>query len=218
MNMLTISLKVECVCWLRTLLQAFALSCCVMQTARQEASLDQLFSTDRQSLLDEIAEHRTLANNMKNETVQILGRLERHKAEALQQGELVITWSGPTFTAVTVLYLTCTMFKGYEQCCVGWRSYIVCSYCSCLWHQSGLPSILQRTVLESNRHETAISFSNIGRWHQSLVYHINLLVIVITCNIACGYCSWVERDQVGPTGNTDWGLQQSTHSWAAENE
>lgn len=56
------------------------------QTARHEASLNQLFQTDRQSLLDEISEHRTLANDMKNETVQILSRLERHKAEAKQQG------------------------------------------------------------------------------------------------------------------------------------
>ncbi|XP_067934998.1 uncharacterized protein [Watersipora subatra] len=58
-------------------------------TARQELSLDKLFEADRQSLLDEICEHRSLVNSMQNEIVQVLGQLEKQKAEAKQQGELM---------------------------------------------------------------------------------------------------------------------------------
>lgn len=50
--------------------------------------MDQLFDADRQSLLDEITEHRTLVNKMQNDTLAILEQLEKSKADALQQCEL----------------------------------------------------------------------------------------------------------------------------------
>ena len=48
--------------------------------------MDDLFRTDRQALLDEIAEHRTSMNNMKNEILQILNQLDAQKAEFKRTG------------------------------------------------------------------------------------------------------------------------------------
>lgn len=49
-------------------------------------SLEALFRADRQSLLDEITEHRTLINRMKEETLQMCNKLERSRADAKQLG------------------------------------------------------------------------------------------------------------------------------------
>lgn len=49
--------------------------------------MDDLFRTDRQTMLDEIAEHRTSMNHMKNEILQILSQLEAQKAEFKRTGK-----------------------------------------------------------------------------------------------------------------------------------